>query len=67
MGDIISTPDGTGEILTTNVLMQQVKAAVRKAENDPPTIGFYHVDEIKLIRSKKKRKQNAEGEKNHAE
>ena len=53
--------------MTTNVLMQQVKAAVRKAENDPPTIGFYHVDEIKLIRSKKKRKQNAEGEKNHAE
>ena len=57
VGDIISTPDGTGEILTTNVLMQQVKAAVRKVETDPPTIGFYHVDEIKLIRSKKKRKQ----------
>lgn len=67
VGDIISTPDGTGEILTTNVLMQQVKAAVRKAENDPPTIGFYHVDEIKLIRSKKKRKQNLEGEKHHEE
>ena len=67
VGDIISTPDGTGEILTTNVLMQQVKAAVRKAENDPPTIGFYHVDEIKLIRSKKKRKQNPEGEKHHEE
>ncbi|MBO5148971.1 MAG: stage 0 sporulation family protein, partial [Anaerotignum sp.] len=45
VGDIISTPDGTGEILTTNVLMQQVKAAVRKVETDPPTIGFYHVDE----------------------
>ena len=67
VGDIISTPDGTGEILTTNVLMQQVKAAVRKVENDPPTIGFYHVDEIKLIRSKKKRKQNPEGEKHHEE
>ncbi|MBR4015949.1 MAG: stage 0 sporulation family protein [Anaerotignum sp.] len=60
VGDIISTPDGTGEILSTNVLMQQVKAAVRKTENDPPTIGFYHVDEIKLIRSKRKRKQEAE-------
>lgn len=57
VGDIISTPDGTGEILSTNVLMQMVKAAVRKAENDPPTIGFYHLEEIKLIRSKKKRKQ----------
>lgn len=64
-GDIIATPDGTGEILATNVLMQQVKAAVRKTENDAPTIGFYHVDEIKLIRSKKKRKQNPEGEKQH--
>ena len=59
VGDIISTPDGTGEILTTNVLMQQVKAAVRKVETDPPTIGFYHVDEIKLLKSKKKRKQDA--------
>lgn len=60
VGDIISTPDGTGEILSTNVLMQQVKAAVRKAENDPPTIGFYHVEEIKIIRTKKKRKQETE-------
>lgn len=57
VGDIISTPDGTGEILSTNVLMQQVKAAVRKTENDPPTIAFYNVDEIKVIKSKKKRKQ----------
>ena len=37
--------------------MQQVKAAVRKKENDPPTIAFYHVDEIKVLKSKKKRKQ----------
>lgn len=59
VGDIISTPDGTGEILSTNVLMQQVKAAVRKKENDPPTIGFYDVSEIKVIKSKKKRKQQA--------
>lgn len=57
VGDIIATPDGTGEILSTNVLMQQVKAAVRKKENDPPTIAFYHVDEIKVLKSKKKRKQ----------
>lgn len=62
VGDIISTPDGTGEILSTNVLMQQVKAAVRKKENDPPTIGFYDVSEIKVIKSKKKRKQQATAE-----
>ncbi len=30
VGDIITTVDGTGEILSTNVLMQTVKAAVRK-------------------------------------
>lgn len=56
-GDIISTPEGTGEILSTNVLLQQVKAAVRKKENDPPTIAFYHADEIKVIKSKKKKKE----------
>ncbi len=57
VGDMISTPDGVGEILSTNVLMQQVKAAVRTSENDPPTIAFYHVDEIKVLKSKKRRKQ----------
>lgn len=59
VGDIISTPEGAGEILSTNVLLQQVKAAVRKKENDPPTIAFYHADEIKVIKSKKKKKQDA--------
>jgi len=58
-GDIISTPDGTGEILAVNVLMQNVKAAVKKSENDAPTIGFYTVGEIKVVKSKKqKRKAN---------
>lgn len=60
VGDIISCPDGTGEILATNVLMQTVKAAVRKKENDPPTIGFYSVDEIKVIRTKKQKAQPKE-------
>ncbi len=62
VGDIISTSDGTGEILSTNVLMQVVKAAVRKSENDAPTIGFYSVDEIKVIKRKKKSKQESESE-----
>lgn len=60
VGDTISTVDGTGEILATNVLMQMVKAAVRKKENDPPTLGFYHVDEIKVLKTKKKRKKQQE-------
>jgi len=57
VGDIISTVDGTGEILSTNVLMQVVKAAVRKKENDPPTIDFYSINEIKIIKSKKQKKK----------
>lgn len=62
VGDIISTPDGTGEILSANVLMQVVKAAVRKKENDPPTIGFYSVEEVKVIKSKKRQKQTIAAE-----
>ncbi|WP_331488212.1 regulatory iron-sulfur-containing complex subunit RicT [Chakrabartyella piscis] len=57
IGDIISTPDGKGEILATQVLQQQVKAAVRKSDNEPPTIGFYHVEDIKLLKTRKKKQQ----------
>lgn len=67
VGDIIETPDGTGEILAINVLLQAVKAAVRKKENDPPTIGFYHVDEIQVIRSKKSRKNHPKPEAKHVD
>ena len=64
VGDMITTPDGTGEILSVNVLMQNVKAAVKKSENDPPTINFYAVDEIKVLKTKKNNKpKNTEGEK----
>ena len=62
VGDIISTPDGTGEIMSVNVLMQNVKAVVRKKENDPPTLAFYNVNEIEVIKSKKKHKNHADGE-----
>lgn len=62
VGDIIRTPDGTGEILSTNVLMQMVKAAVRKKENDPPTINFYSIDEIEVLRSKKGKRHHVEVE-----
>ncbi|MCI8341942.1 MAG: stage 0 sporulation family protein [Firmicutes bacterium] len=67
VGDIISTPDGNGEIMSVNVLMQNVKAVVRKKENDPPTIGFYNVSEIKVIKSKKKPKQHSDEAKNDVE
>lgn len=64
VGDIISTPDGDGEILSVSVLSQIVKAAVKKTANDAPNIGFYSVDEIKVVkRRKKNNKADAELEK----
>ncbi|GFI60995.1 hypothetical protein IMSAG049_00146 [Clostridiales bacterium] len=56
VGDIINTVDGKGEILSTNVLMQVVKAAVRKKENDPPTIDFYSINEIQVIKTRKQKR-----------
>lgn len=67
VGDIITTPDGTGEILSTNVLMQLVKAAVRKKENDPSIINTYAIEEIKVIKSKKYKKHGVEMEGSHEE
>lgn len=62
VGDIVSTPEGMGEVLSTNVLMQQVKTVVRKKENDPPTVAFFHVDEITIVKAKKRKKQEVTGE-----
>ena len=60
VGDIIKTVDGTGEILSVNVLMQNVKAAVKKNEDDAPVIGFYNVDEITVIKAKKNKNRPKE-------
>jgi predicted ATP-binding protein involved in virulence len=35
--------------------MQKVKAAVKKNENDAPTIGYYNVSDIKVIKTKKQK------------
>lgn len=56
VGDTIKTEDGTGEILSANVLMQQVKAAVRKKPDDAPTIKMYPVSEIKVLKRKRGKK-----------
>ena len=60
VGDIISTPDGTGEILAVNVLMQNVKAAVKKNEDDAPVINFYNVDEITVVKTKRNKNRQKE-------
>ncbi|MDR1914030.1 MAG: stage 0 sporulation family protein [Clostridiales bacterium] len=53
-GDIVGTPDGDGEILSVNVLRQIIKAAVRKKNSDEPVVGFYALQEVKVL-SKGKR------------
>jgi len=63
VGDTIKSEDGTGEILSTNVLMQQVKAAVKKNPNDAPTIKVYPISEIKVIKRKKNKKNKEVPEK----
>ncbi|MBQ2752531.1 MAG: stage 0 sporulation family protein [Firmicutes bacterium] len=60
VGDIIKTADGTGEILAVNVLMQNVKAAVKKNDDDAPVINFYNVDEITVIKTKRNKNRQKE-------
>ncbi|MCL2351157.1 MAG: stage 0 sporulation family protein [Firmicutes bacterium] len=48
-GDIVSTPDGNGEILSVNILRQIIKAAVRKKATDDAVVGYYALGEIKVL------------------
>lgn len=63
-GDIISTPSGEGEVLSVNILRQTVRAAVRKKPLDPPTISYFSVDELKIVK-KKFVKSDKSNEKSH--
>ncbi len=56
VGDFVRTPDGDGDVLSVNVLRQLVKVTVRKKKQDDPAVGFYAVDEIKVL----SRRQNKE-------
>jgi len=52
VGDIIKTSNGEGEVLSVNVLRQQVKAAVRTKKQDDPMVGYYSVEDVKVIRKR---------------
>ncbi len=52
-GDIIKTDKGTGEVLSVNVLRQTIKAAIRKTEQDIPSVEFFNVSEIEIIKRNK--------------
>ncbi len=52
-GDTVKTSDGKGDVLSVNVLRQIVKVAIVKKEQDGPVIGFYALDEIKLLSTRR--------------
>ena len=55
IGDQVITPEGKGEVLSINVLREQVKVAVKKKEKDGKEIKeavTYHTTDLKLIKKK---------------
>jgi cell fate regulator YaaT (PSP1 superfamily) len=57
-GDIISTPEGNGEVLSVNVLKQTIKAAVRTDPNKDAQIGFFAPDEVKIVKKRRRGKDD---------
>ena len=51
VGDIVRTPDGDGEVLSLNILKQTVKVSVLTKSQEVPVVGFYSVDELKVLQS----------------
>ena len=60
VGDIIKTSDGEGEVLSVNILRQQIKAAVRTKKQDDPVVGYYSVEDIKVIRKRPQEQEEDE-------
>lgn len=57
VGDMISTPDGIGEVQHVNVIRQMIKVIIRKKDKDETELRDYKVDDIKIL----KRKKNCKG------
>lgn len=53
VGDIVITPDGKGEVLSVNVLREQVKVAVQKKDKDEKEAIMYHSTELKIVKKKR--------------
>ena len=54
VGDFVQTPDGRGEVLSVNVLREQVKAAVKRKDKDEKEAITYSLSDIKILTRKKK-------------
>ncbi len=53
VGDIVLTPDGKGEVLSVNVLREQVRVAVQKKDKDEKEAIVYHSTDLKVIKKKR--------------
>jgi len=49
VGDLVRTPDGDGEVMFINVLRQTCRVAVRKNNQDAPTLTAYDVSTITIL------------------
>lgn len=58
-GDLVQTPSGEGEVLHVNVLRQLIKVGVTQEKGDV-LITEFPLDEIKIIRKRRGRRQNQE-------
>lgn len=54
VGDHVITPDGKGEVLSVNVLREQVKVAVKKKDKDEKEAVVYLAKDLKILGKKKK-------------
>lgn len=53
IGDMVITPDGKGEVLSVNVLREQIKVAVKKKDKDEKEALIYHSTDLKIVKKKK--------------
>lgn len=53
VGDIVLTPDGKGEVLSVNVLREQVRVAVQKKDKDEKEAIVYHSTDLKIVKKKR--------------
>lgn len=53
IGDIVITPDGKGEVLSVNVLREQVRVAVQKKDKDEKEAIVYHSTDLKIVKKKR--------------
>jgi len=60
VGDTIKTAEGQGEVLSVSTLRRTVRAVIRKNQSDPPSVGTYEADDIKVIKKAESSDDGAE-------